>query len=88
MTKAELINELAEKADLSKALAERTINALADITASELKAGNQVYCLASANWICPIALPAPAATRRPAIRFISKPATGSSSRRQSSSRMP
>lgn len=42
MTKAELINELAEKADLSKALAERTINALADITASELKAGNQV----------------------------------------------
>jgi DNA-binding protein HU-beta len=41
MTKVELINTLATQADLSKAQAERVLQALVNITTTELKNGNE-----------------------------------------------
>lgn len=42
MNKSELINEIAEKADISKAAAGRAIDALTDAVTSALKDGGQV----------------------------------------------
>jgi len=42
MTKAELCAKLAEKSDMTKADAERALNAILDIVEAELKAGEKV----------------------------------------------
>lgn len=50
MTKQELIAKIATDADLSKAAAERALNALTDTVTEELAKGGKVQLVGFGNW--------------------------------------